>query len=99
MREISVDLPALGNPTRPTSANSLSSRRRRSSWPGLPGSCSVGAWCVAGAKRALRLVLGIKTELDERVSMLGGNDEDVAAAAAIAAAGASARNIFLAAKG
>src|ERR1022692_1815143 len=48
---------------------------------------------------ALRLVLGVKTELDERVSMLGGNQENVAAAAAIAAAGASARNIFLAAKG
>ena len=28
MRAISVDLPALGNPTRPTSASSFSSRRR-----------------------------------------------------------------------
>src|SRR6185436_5391875 len=52
-REMSVDLPALGNPTRPTSASSFSSSRSRRSWPGRPGSCSVGAWCVDVAKRAL----------------------------------------------
>src|ERR1022692_969556 len=60
------------------------------------GACAIAALSMPAA---LRLVLGVKTELDERVSMLGGNHEDVAAAAAIAAAGASARNIFLAAKG
>jgi hypothetical protein len=48
---------------------------------------------------ALRLVLGIKTELDERVLVLGGNQEDVAAAAAIAAAWPATRNILLAPKG
>jgi len=33
MREISVDLPALGKPTSPTSASSFNSRRRRRSSP------------------------------------------------------------------
>ncbi len=48
---------------------------------------------------ALRLVLRIKTKLDECVLVLGGNQEDVAAAAAIAAAGPPARDILLATKG
>ena len=37
MREISVDLPAFGNPTSPTSASSFSSSRSRCSSPGVPG--------------------------------------------------------------
>ena len=54
-RESSVLLPALGMPTRPTSAMSLSSRRRFRSWPGLPGSNSRGAWFVEVAKALLPL--------------------------------------------
>src|SRR6266571_4468315 len=46
MREISVDLPALGYPTRPTSASSFSSSRSVRSSPGRPSSCSRGAWWV-----------------------------------------------------
>jgi hypothetical protein len=48
---------------------------------------------------ALRFVFGVKTELDERVLVFGGDHVNVAAAASIAAAGAAARNILLAAKG
>jgi hypothetical protein len=44
-------------------------------------------------------MFGIKTELDEGVLTLGGNQEDIAAPAAVAAAGPAARNVFLAAEG
>jgi hypothetical protein len=44
-------------------------------------------------------MFGIKTELDQSVLVLGGHYEDVAAAAAVAAAGASARDVLLAAEG
>src|SRR5580704_11512311 len=43
MREISVDFPAFGKPTRPTSASNFNSRRSVRSSPGLPSSCSRGA--------------------------------------------------------
>ena len=43
IREINVDLPALGNPTSATSASSLSSSRKCRSSPGRPSSCSRGA--------------------------------------------------------
>ena len=45
-----VDLPALGRPTRPTSASSLSSSRRRFSSPSVPGSARRGARLVGVAK-------------------------------------------------
>jgi hypothetical protein len=48
---------------------------------------------------ALGFVFGIKTELDERVLVLGGNQEDIAAPATVTAAGTAARNVLLAAKG
>src|ERR1700691_595022 len=48
---------------------------------------------------ALRLVLGIETGLDESGVVFRGNHADVAAAPAIAAARAAARNVLLAAKG
>ncbi len=50
-----VDLPALGNPTKPTSASNLSSRRIHFSSPGSPFSAIDGALCMAVAKRALPL--------------------------------------------
>ena len=37
MREMNVDLPALGRPSRPASAKTLSSRRMYFSTPGSPG--------------------------------------------------------------
>ena len=46
-------MPALGSPTRPTSAMSLSTSSICRSWPSSPGSHSRGAWCVEVAKRAL----------------------------------------------
>src|SRR3990170_4129984 len=52
-RETSVDLPALGNPTTPTSARSLSSRWSQRSSPGRPRSARRGARFVALTKRAL----------------------------------------------
>ena len=53
MRLSSVDLPALGRPTSPTSASSFSSRRSQcaSDWP--PTVRSRGVWLVAVAKVAL----------------------------------------------
>ena len=51
--ESSVLLPALGSPTRPTSAMSLSTSSICRSCPSSPGSHSRGAWCVGVAKRAL----------------------------------------------
>src|SRR5215472_14749827 len=53
MRRSSVDLPAFGSPTRPTSARSLSERRSRRASPGRPGSAKSGAWRVAVANCAL----------------------------------------------
>src|SRR5204862_171455 len=50
---MSVDLPALGKPTRPTSARSFSSRRRSFSSPGSPGWTLRGARLVDVAKCAL----------------------------------------------
>ena len=52
-REISVDLPTLGKPTKPTSASNFSSSRKSSTTPGVPGSALRGAWWVEVAKRAL----------------------------------------------
>ena len=43
MAEISVDLPALGNPTNPTSANNFSSKISWCSSPGVPGVAVRGA--------------------------------------------------------
>ena len=43
MREISVDFPAFGKPTRPTSASNFNSSRKWRSSPGRPSSCSRGA--------------------------------------------------------
>ena len=43
MREISVDFPAFGKPTSPTSASNFNSSRRWRSSPGRPSSCSRGA--------------------------------------------------------
>ena len=53
MREMSVDLPAFGNPTRPTSASSFSWSRRSLLSPGSPGCTCRGARFVDVAKRAL----------------------------------------------
>ena len=53
MRAISVDLPAFGKPTRPTSASSFSSRRRYFLRPRSPGCTLRGARLVDVAKRAL----------------------------------------------
>src|SRR6185295_1365841 len=50
---MSVDLPALGKPTRPTSASSFISSRRSFSSPGSPGCTLRGARLVDVAKRAL----------------------------------------------
>ena len=47
---MSVDLPTLGKPSRPTSASSLSSRRTVRSSPGVPGSALRGARSVDVAK-------------------------------------------------
>jgi hypothetical protein len=52
-RETSVDLPAFGNPTTPTSARRRSSRRSVRSSPASPGSARRGARFVEVAKRAL----------------------------------------------
>src|SRR5258708_1354560 len=49
---MSVDLPAFGKPTRPTSASSLSSSRRSFSSPGSPGCTLRGARFVDVAKCA-----------------------------------------------
>mmetsp|Transcript_27087 Transcript_27087/g.45991 ORF Transcript_27087/g.45991 Transcript_27087/m.45991 type:complete len:264 (+) Transcript_27087:653-1444(+) len=43
MLERSVDLPALGSPTRPTSPSSFSSSRTQASSPGSPGRANMGA--------------------------------------------------------
>ena len=48
--EISVDLPAFGNPMIATSARSLSSIASRRSAPGRPGFAKRGAWRVGVAK-------------------------------------------------
>src|SRR2546421_218591 len=53
MAAIKVDLPALGYPTRPTSAKSFSSSWSQCSSPGVPGSQRVGTRLVGVAKRAL----------------------------------------------
>ena len=53
MREISVDFPALGNPTRPTSASSFNSRRSCFCSPSSPGSMRRGARLVDETNRAL----------------------------------------------
>ena len=47
---------------------------------------------------ALGRVFGIETEMQQRVVMLAGDQDDVAAAPAIAAAGTSAWDVLLAAK-
>jgi len=44
MRDSNVDLPALGMPTRPTSAMTRSSRMTQRSSPGSPFSAKRGAW-------------------------------------------------------
>src|SRR5262249_45565992 len=62
--------------------------------PLMPG--AVAALAMASA---LRLVLGVETEMKKRVLMLAGNEIDIAAAAAIAAARTSARDVLLAPKG
>ena len=49
-RPSSEDLPALGRPTRPTSASSLSRRSIQPSSPGRPRSAKRGAWRVGVAK-------------------------------------------------
>src|SRR2546428_9874928 len=51
MAAIKVDLPALGYPTRPTSARSFSSSWSQCSSPGVPGSQRVGTRLVGVAKR------------------------------------------------
>ena len=56
----------------------------------------VGAFTVASA---LRFVLGVEAEVDERVVALAGFHDDIAAAAAVAARGAAARDELLAAEG
>src|ERR1700757_1372335 len=56
----------------------------------------VRAFAVASA---LGLVLGIEAEMDQRVVALAGFHDDVAAAPAVAAGGAAARDELLAAKG
>ena len=53
MREMSVDLPTLGNPTSPTSAISFRLSDSSNTSPGCPGSTRRGAWFVDVAKRAL----------------------------------------------
>ena len=45
-----VDFPALGKPTSPTSANTLSSNRISFSSPGIPGCAYRGVWLVADLK-------------------------------------------------
>src|SRR3712207_9223319 len=53
MTERRVDLPALGRPTRPTSATILSSRRSLRSSPFSPSSALRGAWRMDDLKWAL----------------------------------------------
>jgi len=48
---------------------------------------------------ALGFVLGIKTELEKRVLVLGRDQRNIAAPAAIAAARSAARHVFFTAKG
>lgn len=48
-----VDLPTLGKPTKPTSANNLSSKVTSSSSPGSPFSLKSGAGLRGVAKREL----------------------------------------------
>ena len=48
-----MDLPTLGNPTRPTSASSFSSRRRWRSSPGTP--VFVFAWGLMGGGGEMRV--------------------------------------------
>jgi hypothetical protein len=48
---------------------------------------------------ALGFMFGVKTELQEGVLVLAGNQENVAAAASIAAARPATRDVFLATKG
>src|SRR5581483_228560 len=60
----------------------------------MPG--AIAALTVAAA---LCLVLGIVAECQQRILMLRRDQYDVAAAAAVAAAGAAFRNVFFAAKG
>jgi len=48
---------------------------------------------------ALGFVLGVETEVKERVVVLAGDQDHIAAAAAVAAAGSAARNEFFAPEG
>ena len=57
---------------------------------------SIAALAVAAA---LGFMLGIETEMEKRVVVLAGHQRDIAAAAAVAAAGTAARNVLLAPKG
>src|SRR5207249_3168848 len=59
------------------------------------GPCAIAAFAVASA---LRLMLGVKTKLQESILVLGGNHNDIAAAPAIAAARPAARDVLLAAE-
>src|ERR1051326_2177636 len=59
---------------------------------------SVAAFPVAAlaVTAALGLMLGVEAEMQQRVVMFAGNQDDVAAAASVAAAGPASRNILLA---
>ncbi len=148
---MSVDLPALGKPTKPTSASSFNSRREAFLFAGTAGlvlggrlvggggeaRVALAAFAAAGhgeafaglgeivealaggfvvdhgadghldveraalgagplaalaVTAALGLVLGVEAELEQGVLVLGGDQGHVAAAAAIAAARAAARD-------
>jgi len=54
---------------------------------------AVAAFAVPAA---LRRVFGIETEMEQRIAMDGGDHDDVAATAAIAAARATPRHVLLA---
>ena len=56
------------------------------------GAGAVAAFAVAAA---LGLVLGVETELEQGIGVLAAHQGDIAAAAAIAAAGTAARDVLL----
>jgi hypothetical protein len=55
-----------------------------------------GAVAAFAVPAALRRVFGIEAEMQQRVAVDGRDHDDVAAAAAIAAAGSAARHVLLA---
>src|SRR5205085_969640 len=72
-----VDLPALGRPTMPTSAMSLSSRRSQRSSPGSPFSAMRGAWFVGVAVGATTRHVLLTPEVERSCPAVAGADVDL----------------------